>query len=138
MNMIFDHLSTWAMRVTGSVYAFTMANTVILAWIMTGHHFGYSNSWQLVINTSTTIVTFMMVFLIQAAQNRDSKALHLKLNEILLAIDRSDDTSLHIDATILDVETHAIRIIDMRTEEYKKLAKVVQIKQRPPQIKQQQ
>ena len=70
---------------TGSTPAFLLALAVILAWSMTGPLFHYSETWQLVINTGTTIVTFLMVFLIQRAQNKDSLALHLKLNELLSA-----------------------------------------------------
>ena len=71
---------------TGSTAAFGWAMAVIVIWVITGPVFGYSNTWQLVINTSTTIVTFLMVFLIQRAQNKDSLAIHLKLNEIVAAL----------------------------------------------------
>ena len=70
---------------TGSTAAFGWAMAVIVIWAITGPVFGYSNTWQLVINTGTTIVTFLMVFLIQRAQNKDSLAIHLKLNEIVAA-----------------------------------------------------
>jgi len=70
---------------TGSTAAFGWAMGVIIIWGVTGPVFGYSNTWQLVINTGTTIVTFLMVFLIQRAQNKDSLAIHLKLNEIVAA-----------------------------------------------------
>jgi low affinity Fe/Cu permease len=72
-------------RWTGSTAAFGWAMAVIVVWAITGPVFGYSNTWQLVINTGTTIVTFLMVFLIQRAQNKDSLAIHLKLNEIVAA-----------------------------------------------------
>ena len=71
---------------TGSSGAFAIAVLVILVWITTGPLFGFSDTWQLVINTSTTIVTFLMVFLIQRAQNKDAQALHLKLNELVAAM----------------------------------------------------
>ena len=70
----------------GSSTAFLMAVIVELLWAMTGPVFGYSDTWQLVINTGTTIITFLMVFLIQATQNRDSAAIHLKLDELLRAV----------------------------------------------------
>jgi low affinity Fe/Cu permease len=70
---------------TGSSWAFCLAALVILVWAVTGPLFHFSDTWQLVINTGTTIVTFLMVFLIQNTQNRDTKALHLKLDELLRA-----------------------------------------------------
>ncbi len=70
----------------GSAWAFVVALTVILVWAITGPVFGFSDTWQLVINTGTTIVTFLMVFLIQNTQNRDARALHLKLDELLRAL----------------------------------------------------
>jgi len=71
---------------TGSTTAFLLACLVVLAWIATGPFFGYSDTWQLVINTGTTVVTFLMVFLIQRAQNKESLAVQLKLNELVAAI----------------------------------------------------
>jgi low affinity Fe/Cu permease len=68
----------------GSPIAFLTAFAVVLAWAVSGPAFGFSDTWQLVINTSTTIVTFLMVFLIQNTQNRDSRALHLKLDDLIL------------------------------------------------------
>ena len=72
--------------VLGSAWAFASAILIILIWGLTGPTFHYSNTWQLIINTGTTIVTFLMVFLIQNTQNRDAKAVHLKLDEIIRAI----------------------------------------------------
>src|ERR1700744_2964731 len=79
----FEKFSNWATNATGSSAAFIIAIVVILIWIVTGPVFHYSDTWQLIINTGTTIITFLMVFLIQKAQNKDSKAIHLKLNELL-------------------------------------------------------
>jgi low affinity Fe/Cu permease len=70
----------------GTPYAFAAACGVVILWAVTGPLFGYSDTWQLVINTATTIVTFLMVFLVQSTQNRDARALHLKLDEILRSI----------------------------------------------------
>src|SRR6266481_2507493 len=70
----------------GSAWAFTGAVLVILVWILTGPTFHFSDTWQLIINTATTIITFLMVFLIQNTQNRDAKAMHLKLDELIRAI----------------------------------------------------
>lgn len=78
----FSHVITqW----TGSTPAFLLALLTVVVWAATGPLFGYSETWQLVINTGTTIVTFLMVFLIQRAQNKDSLALHVKLNELIAA-----------------------------------------------------
>jgi low affinity Fe/Cu permease len=78
----FAHLSA---EVVGSPWAFFLAILVLLAWAVTGPMFGFSDTWQLIINTGTTIVTFLMVFLIQNTQNRDAKAIHLKLDELIWA-----------------------------------------------------
>src|SRR5262245_3899450 len=74
-------------RCIASSWGLTLAVIVVVAWIATGSVFDYSNTWQLVINTGTTIVTFLMVFLIQRSQNKDAQAVHLKLNEIVAAIE---------------------------------------------------
>ena len=84
-----QRLERWSRYVTnwtGSSWAFAVAVLVVVAWLATGPIFHYSDTWQLVINTGTTIVTFLMVFLIQRAQNKDALAVHLKLNEIVAAI----------------------------------------------------
>ncbi len=73
-------------KAVGSAWAFATAILAILIWVACGPLFNYSDTWQLVINTSTTIVTFLMVFLIQSTQNRDSKAVHLKLDELIRAM----------------------------------------------------
>lgn len=73
-------------RITGRPAAFGLATLAIVAWAISGPIFGYSDAWQLTINTATTIVTFLMVFLIQATQNRDAEALQVKLDEVIRAI----------------------------------------------------
>ena len=83
---LLERMSIKATRWTGSSVAFALAVLIIVAWAVTGPIFKFSDTWQLVINTGTTIVTFLMVFLIQNTQNRDSKALHLKLDELLYAM----------------------------------------------------
>jgi low affinity Fe/Cu permease len=80
---LFEQFANWATNATGSSTAFILAITIIVVWLVTGPVFDYSDTWQLIINTGTTIVTFLMVFLIQKTQNKDSKAIHLKLNELL-------------------------------------------------------
>ena len=73
-------------NILGSAWAFVIALLIIVIWALTGPAFGYSDTWQLIINTGTTIVTFLMVFLIQNTQNRDAKAVHLKLDELIRAL----------------------------------------------------
>ena len=75
-----------ASNVLGTAWVFVAAIGIIVIWAATGHAFGYSDTWQLIINTGTTIVTFLMVFLIQNTQNRDAKAVHLKLDELIRAL----------------------------------------------------
>ena len=82
----FSRFSRWVARKTGHAGAFLLALLTIAVWAVTGPIFGFSDTWQLVINTGTTVVTFLMVFLIQNAQNRDAKALHLKLDELIHAV----------------------------------------------------
>ena len=79
----FEKFSEWATRATGSSVAFLSAVSIVVVWALTGPLFAFSETWQLVINTGTTIITFLMVFLIQKTQNKDSKAIHLKLNELI-------------------------------------------------------
>jgi low affinity Fe/Cu permease len=83
MNEGFRRLANSASHALGSPVAFAVAVLVVLAWGITGPLFNFSDSWQLFINTGTTVVTFLMVFLIQATQNRDAKAFHLKLDELI-------------------------------------------------------
>src|SRR5437016_10690725 len=91
----------------GSAWAFGGAVFVILVWILTGPTFHFSDTWQLIINTATTIITFLMVFLIQNTQNRDAKAVHLKLDELIRAIKNARNQ-------LVDLE-------DLSDEELKKL-----------------
>lgn len=82
----FTHFAKWTSRTMGRPVAFIAAVLIIVVWAVTGPLFGFSDTWQLVINTSTTIVTFLMVFLIQNTQNRDSEAIQLKLDELIRAV----------------------------------------------------
>jgi low affinity Fe/Cu permease len=86
MNDLFHKFAHRIAEAVGSAWAFLIALLVILVWAVTGPIFQYSDSWQLLINTGTTIVTFLMVFLIQNTQNRDAKAIHLKLDELIRAV----------------------------------------------------
>jgi low affinity Fe/Cu permease len=81
----------------GSAWAFAGAIMVVLLWAMAGHYFHYSDTWQLVINTGTTIVTFLMVFLMQNTQNRDAKAIHLKLDELLRGVKNARTGLVHLE-----------------------------------------
>jgi low affinity Fe/Cu permease len=79
----FNNFAKQCAAIVGSPWAFILAVVIVLTWAVTGAQFAYSDTWQLVINTGTTIVTFLMVFLIQNSQNRDAKAVHLKLDELI-------------------------------------------------------
>jgi low affinity Fe/Cu permease len=103
-------------RASGRSTAFGLAVAVILVWAVTGPLFGFSNTWQLVINTGTTIVTFLMVFLIQNTQNRDSEALQLKLDELIRATEGAHNG-------LLDLEELEEREFDQIRMTYSKLAK---------------
>src|SRR6185369_3995197 len=95
-----EMLEQFAHRVTvwsGSSWAFLIALAVVVVWAATGPLFGFSNTWQLVINTGTTIATFLMVFLIQRAQNNDARAVQLKLNEIVAALDGASNRLLNVE-----------------------------------------
>jgi low affinity Fe/Cu permease len=91
----------------GSRWAFIAAMGVIVVWAITGPLFHYSDTWQLVINTGTTIVTFLMVFLIQNTQNRDARAIHLKLNELIHAVDKAKNRMIDVE-NLSDLELDEI------------------------------
>jgi len=94
----FEDLSGAVTRRTGSTSAFACALAVVVGWAVLGPVFHFSNTWQLVINTGTTIVTFLMVFLIQRTQNKDALAIHLKLNEIVAALDGASNRLIEVEA----------------------------------------
>jgi low affinity Fe/Cu permease len=83
MSHLFSHISTWIAHEAGRPLTFLLASLTIIVWGMTGPIFGYSDTWQLVINTGTTIITFLMVFVIQNTQNRDGAAIQAKLDELI-------------------------------------------------------
>ncbi|WP_423146755.1 low affinity iron permease family protein [Rubrolithibacter danxiaensis] len=106
-----NKITWWA----GSSFAFLFAIGIVVIWIVTGSVFHYSDSWQLVINTGTSIITFLMVFLIQKAQNKDSKAIQLKLNELIAA-------SRHTSNRMVDIEDLGEKELDELRRFYKKLS----------------
>lgn len=81
----------------GSSWTFISSLVIVLCWVATGPFFNYSDTWQLVINTGTTIVTFLMVFLIQNTQNRDARAIHLKLDELIIAIEDARNEMVNVE-----------------------------------------
>jgi low affinity Fe/Cu permease len=96
-----DWFGSFAARASGwlgSKWAFAVALLIILIWAATGPIFRYSDTWQLIINTGTTIVTFLMVFLIQNTQNRDARAINLKLNELIRAMEKGDNSMIDIES----------------------------------------
>jgi low affinity Fe/Cu permease len=109
-----EKFSYQATRATGTSVAFVIALLIIVGWAITGPIFHYSDTWQLVINTGTTIVTFLMVFLIQRAQNKDALAIHLKLNEIVAAMEGASNR-------LIDVEDLSEPEIDALRKYYKRL-----------------
>ena len=110
----FGRFSAKSSHYLGSRWAFICAIGVILVWAITGPLFHYSDTWQLVINTGTTIVTFLMVFLIQNTQNRDARAIHLKLNELIHAIDKARNK-------MIDVENLSDLELDELARTYEKI-----------------
>ncbi|MCW3105318.1 MAG: low affinity iron permease family protein [Bacteroidetes bacterium] len=111
----FEKFARYATTFTGSTAAFICAFLIIVTWLVTGPIFSFSDTWQLVINTGTTIITFLMVFLIQRAQNKDSKAIHLKLNELVASLKGPSNR-------LVDVEDLSEAELDLLSVYYKKLA----------------
>jgi low affinity Fe/Cu permease len=92
-----EELSTAVTRWTGGPTAFALALAVIVVWLVSGPVFGFSDTWQLIINTGTTIVTFLMVFLIQRSQNKDAMAIQLKLNELVAAVEGASNRLIDVE-----------------------------------------
>ena len=97
LSIFLERFSSAVTRWTGTSSAFAIALLVVVVWAVTGPIFGYSDTWQLVINTGTTIVTFFMVFLIQRAQNKDAMAIQLKLNELVAAMDGASNRLIDVE-----------------------------------------
>jgi low affinity Fe/Cu permease len=111
----FGHFSKWTARAAGRPGAFALAVSVIIAWVASGFLFGFSDTWQLVINTATTIVTFLMVFLIQSTQNRDTEAMQVKLDELVRVTEGA-----HV--ALLDLEELDEEALDKLQADYAELA----------------
>lgn len=110
-----ERLARIASEKSGGTTAFGIACLIVLVWLATGPAFGFSDTWQLIINTGTTVVTFLMVFLIQRAQNKDSAAIHLKLNEITASLQGASNRLINVE----DVSENDLRILH---EHYRQLA----------------
>jgi low affinity Fe/Cu permease len=112
----FAHFATRASAFAGHYVTFLAAVAVILVWAISGPFFGFSETWQLVINTGTTIVTFLMVFLIQNTQNRDALAMHLKLDELIHAMEAADNT-------LMNAEDETVEELEALKQEYEALSR---------------
>jgi low affinity Fe/Cu permease len=110
-----EHFAAAATRWTGSTSAFIAAVGIIIVWLITGPIFHFSDTWQLVINTGTTIITFLMVFLIQRTQNKDSMAIQIKLNELVAAIEGASNRLISVE----DLDEEELRVLH---EHYARLA----------------
>jgi len=116
---VFSRGATAAAEWTGSTPAFLTAVAVIVVWLVTGPLFHYSDTWQLVINTGTTIVTFLMVFLIQRAQNKDALAVQLKLNEVVAALDGASNRLIAVE----DLSEQDLKVLRIHYQRLGEMAK---------------
>ncbi|HWB12692.1 MAG TPA: low affinity iron permease family protein [Pirellulales bacterium] len=116
MNDAFRHLAKATAGAAGKPWAFLAALLVIIGWAIAGPIYGFSDTWQLVINTGTTIVTFLMVFLIQNTQNRDAQAIHLKLDELLRAVAEARNG-------MIDLENLSDEQLERLREEFQRLCR---------------
>jgi len=124
MNELFRKFAQKTAQVVGTSWVFILAVLIILVWAITGPMFRYSDTWQLVINTGTTIITFLMVFLIQNTQNRDAKAIHLKLDELIKGVKGARTGFVNLE-DLSDEELDRLR------QEFAKLQKKVGHEERP-------
>lgn len=113
----FVRFSSYISHITGNPITFFLASLVIIAWLVTGPLFKFSDSWQLIINTSTTIITFLMVFLIQSTQNRDTAAIQLKLDELIRVTEKAHNA-------LLDIEELSEEDLAKIRKDYKRIANI--------------
>jgi low affinity Fe/Cu permease len=116
---LFERISQRAAEFTGGSWAFVLAAGLVLAWLVSGPLFGFSNTWQLVINTTTTIVTFLMVFLIQRSQNKDAMAVQLKLNELVAAMKGASNRLIDVE----DLSEHDLTVLHAHYQKLARMAK---------------
>jgi low affinity Fe/Cu permease len=123
LGQLLERFSRKATEATGTSTAFILALLVIIVWLVSGPLFNFSDTWQLVINTGTTIVTFLMVFLIQRSQNKDALAIHLKLNEIVAALEGASNRLIDVeDLSEDDIKTlheYYQRLVEMAKKDIK-------------------
>ena len=123
IGQVLERFSLKATKATGTSTAFIIALGVIVVWGATGAFFNFSDTWQLVINTGTTIVTFLMVFLIQRTQNKDALAIHMKLNEVVAALEGASNRLIDVeDLSEEEIETlhkHYQRLVQMAKKDIK-------------------
>ncbi len=114
LHRLFDKIASKITRASGSPAAFIAAALLVIVWAAVGPLAGFSETWQLVINTGTTIITFLMVFVIQQSQNKDTMAIQLKLNELIAAIEKADNRLIDIeDLTEDEIEVIKKKYIDL-------------------------
>lgn len=119
MTGALSRFATWVSDAAGSTPTFIAAMAIVIVWLASGPHFKYSDTWQLVINTSTTIVTFLMVFLIQRAQNKGALAVQLKLNEIVAALEGASNRLISVE----DLSEGELKVLHMHYQRLAEMAK---------------
>jgi len=121
---LFTRIAKGTSRLAGRPLTFTLVSLLVIAWAVSGPYFGYSDTWQLTINTGTTIVTFLMVFLIQATQNRDAEAIQIKLDEIIRALDGAHNVLLDLEELeeddLVKVRSNYLKIADQARQALRK------------------
>lgn len=142
MGEIFHKFATSISEIVGTPWAFLAALLLVVLWVVSGPVFQYSDSWQLVINTSTTIITFLMVFVIQSSQNRDTKAIHIKLDELLRAVHGARTGLINIehlsDEDLLQLQKEFERLGDTKLETKVKATRKTASRKRTPKAEQQE
>lgn len=118
MNKWFAQFSVWLSNITGRPYTFLLMLSLLVIWACSGPYFQFNDTWQLIANTATSLITFLMVFIIQNSQNRDIKAIHLKLDELLRAMTEARND-------LMDAEEKDDEELQVLVEEYKRLHRVL-------------